>query len=519
MILLIFCPQIIYSSEISDETKKSKSFILTQLINQVQTNLSQTSNLSKGIDEYKEENFEEALEFLIKARQEDPSSSLAAFYLGLTYKQLIKYKEASVNFRDAIKLKPPVKEAIIELIEVLYNLNELKEAKDWLSVAEKEGIKPAQVEFLKGLVLLKENRNLEAIKSFEKSKQLDYSLTPAADFQIGVAYLKEKNLKEAREKFRAIVIVSPESDLAAFAREYEDAITKRLALEREWRLNAGIAYQYDDNVILNPEIEIVGIPKGEDWAAVATFSAGYAPRLSGPWTLNTQYSLYLNRHRRIETHDIMSHTLTIVPGYNFKNASLNLFLSYNYTWLNDQRYLYSISASPQLNIALGGNHIGQVSAGYSKKEFILTETFSGISIGSDEDRDADVFDASIGWIYLFSGGKGFMNLKYEFSTENTDGRNWSYIGNKGSANILIPLLANLRINISGEVFHQGYRDIHTIFDVKRKDKIYFASGVISYEFYKGASFLLQYAHIRDDSNIGIYDYKRNIYSAGIEYRF
>lgn len=45
---------------------------------------SQTTNLSKGIEDYKEENFEEALESLIEARKEDPSSSLAAFYLGLT---------------------------------------------------------------------------------------------------------------------------------------------------------------------------------------------------------------------------------------------------------------------------------------------------------------------------------------------------------------------------------------------------------------------------------------------------
>lgn len=489
---------------------------------QVQPDLPQSlrlSELSEGIEEYKDENFEEALEILIKAREENPTSSIAAFYLGLTYKQLMNYKDAAANFRDAVKLKPSVKEAIVELIEVLYNLDELKEAKEWLNVAEKEGIKPAQTAFLKGLILLKENNNLEAIKSFENSKQLDPTLTSAADFQIGVAYLKEKNLKEAREKFRAIVIVSPESDLAAFAREYEEAITKRLALEREWRLSAGLAYQYDDNVILKPELEIAGIPKGTDWAAIATFNAGYAPRLSGPWTLNTQYSFYANRHRRLETYDTMSHTLTIAPGYNFKDASLNLFLSYNYTWVNDQRYLGAISASPLLNIALGGNHIGQLSVGYSKREFLWTETPSGMPIGPDEDRDADVFDASAGWIYLFSGGKGFLNLRYEVSTENTDGTNWSNIGNKGSANILVPILGNLKMNVSGEAYLQNYRNVHTIFDIKRKDKIYTASGVLSYEFYKGASFLLQYAHIRDDSNIAIYDYKKNIYSAGIEYRF
>ncbi|MEW6675023.1 MAG: hypothetical protein AB1348_03240 [Nitrospirota bacterium] len=65
---------------------------------------SQTTNLSKGIEDYKDENFEEALESFIKAREEDPSSSVAAFYLGLTYKQLLNYKEAAVNFRDAVTL-------------------------------------------------------------------------------------------------------------------------------------------------------------------------------------------------------------------------------------------------------------------------------------------------------------------------------------------------------------------------------------------------------------------------------
>jgi hypothetical protein len=142
-----------------------------------------------------------------------------------------------------------------------------------------------------------------------------------------------------------------------------------------------------------------------------------------------------------------------------------------------------------------------------------------VPIPAEEDRDGDVFSASAGWIYLFSEGKGFLNLIYEVSTENTDGKNWSNVGNRGSANILVPILGNVKINVSGEVYLQNYRNVHTIFDIKRKDKTYTASGVLSYEFYSGASFLLQYAHIRDDSNIAIYDYNRNIYTAGIEYRF
>ena len=115
--------------------------------------------LDKGIAEYKAENFEEALELLIKAREQQSASSLAAFYLGMTYKQMGDLKEAAKNLKEAILLTPSVIDAYAELIEVLYNQNELKEAKDWIAKAEKEGIKPANISFLKGLVLSKENKN------------------------------------------------------------------------------------------------------------------------------------------------------------------------------------------------------------------------------------------------------------------------------------------------------------------------------------------------------------------------
>lgn len=488
---------------------------------------SQTTNLSKGIEDYKEENFEEALESLIKAREEDPNSSLAAFYLGLTYKQLMNYKEAAKNLRDAVTLKPMVKEAVIELVETLYNLNELEEAKKWLDVAEKEDIKPAQSAFLKGLILLKENKNLEAIKAFEESKGIDKTYTQASDFQIGNAYLKERKLIEARESFKAVVIVDPNTDLAAFAREYEDVITKRLEIiGKVWRFTAGLTYQYDDNVISKYTTAGPEIPTWEeDSAMVATIGTTYAPQLKGHWRLNIQYSLYSNIHRRIETHDIMSHTITIAPAYNFKDASLNLLLTYNHTWVKNEEYMGMVSTTPILSIALGRNHIGQLSAEYSKKEFFRTET-AGTPIDPDEDRDANAYTASAGWVYLFSEGKGFLNLRYRISKEDTDGRNWDYSGNKVDANMLIPLMERLKINLSGEVFMQDYKNIlswagtgNIAPDTKRRDSTYTASGVVSYEFYKGANFIMQYAYIRDDSNIYIYDYKRNIYSAGIEYRF
>ncbi|MBW1861368.1 MAG: hypothetical protein JRJ02_03220 [Deltaproteobacteria bacterium] len=50
----------------------------------------QAASIQKGVDQYKAENYEEAIEILIKAREEDPKSSVAAFFLGLSYKQTME---------------------------------------------------------------------------------------------------------------------------------------------------------------------------------------------------------------------------------------------------------------------------------------------------------------------------------------------------------------------------------------------------------------------------------------------
>ena len=79
--------------------------------------------LEEGIKQYQNENYEEAIEILEKVRSREPESSLAAFFLGMAYKQTIDYDKAAVNLEDALTLKPAVKEALADYINILFHLN------------------------------------------------------------------------------------------------------------------------------------------------------------------------------------------------------------------------------------------------------------------------------------------------------------------------------------------------------------------------------------------------------------
>jgi len=115
--------------------------------------------LTEGIQEYQKENFEEAIPILQKAREEEPGSSTAAFFLGLAYKQVLDFPNAATHLRDAVQMPPRIKEALVELIEVLIRINtadSLAEAKSWIAIAQDQNIEPAKVALLEGLALQQE---------------------------------------------------------------------------------------------------------------------------------------------------------------------------------------------------------------------------------------------------------------------------------------------------------------------------------------------------------------------------
>ncbi|NVL90001.1 MAG: tetratricopeptide repeat protein [Desulfobacterales bacterium] len=475
--------------------------------------------LREGIEQYKQENYEEAVDLLTKARKKAPKSSSAAFFLGMAYKQMMDYQKASKHLRDAVTLTPRIKEALVELIDVLYLWGKLDEAKKWIETAEKEEISPARIAFLKGLVLQKEGKNLEAIESFERAKSLDPKITQAVEVQVALCYLKEKDLKKAKDRFQAAVQHDPQTDLAGFARRYEDLVEKRIFLERPVRFTLGLFGQYDTNVVLKPTDASLApeITDEESSAATTTVRIDYVPIIEGPWLFNAQYSFYGNFHDKYSTtHDVISNGIYIAPGYNFGEYALNLAVRYNHTLVRGtsyKRYVDSLSAGPLLRTLAGKNSILELYAGFDKKEYFRPP------LTPEEDRDSDTLSTYISWIWLFKEG-AFFNLKYEFSDVDTDGAWWDNKGHGFSVNTSIPLIEKLKFQVSGQMLLQDYKNNHLLLDNKdkREDEIYQGSLGFTWEFFENANLVLQYTKTRTDSNIGNYDYSREVYTAGVEYK-
>lgn len=473
--------------------------------------------LERGIGLYKHENFDEALPVLEQARQEEPDSTLAAYYLGLDYKQLQNYRLAIPNLREAVTKTPKIKGALIELIDCLYQYNELEEAKKWIAEAEQEGIRPAQIAFLKGLILVKEGKHTDAVASLENAKALDHSMEQAADYQIGIAHLKSKDYGDARKAFAGVVESEGSSPLAKFATEYMEALDRREeSASKPWHFSFGTFREYDDNVVLKPDSDTVGVNIADDadWRTVTTTNTQYAFRSKDEqFGLNVGHLLYYAKQDDLGFYDTLSNTAVVQPSFYSENAVLSFPVTYTHTLVNDRSYLSTPTVSAVYNRAFGENQLGQVFAKYSYKNFLWTPSTP------DEDRDGNGAGGGLGWYTFFSKRKGFVNLRYALDQQWTEGNNWEYLGHQVNALAQVPCGDKLKFNFYGGAFFQGFSNTHTVFGVERADDVYTGSTSVAYEFFKDWEFQLQYTHIATNSNIEIYEYDRNVYGAGVEVKF
>jgi tetratricopeptide (TPR) repeat protein len=399
------------------------------------------------------------------------------------------------------------------LADVLFGMANYEEALSVIETAINEGVRPAQSNYLKGLILLRLKKNTEAVEAFKKAKELDPALTQQADFQIAAVYVQEREFKKAQETFRGLITIDPTSDWALFSKDYLEALEK---IPPPYRLNVGFGVQYDDNVLTNPIDErLVDITKQEDWKRLYSLFGEYTFLQKGPWNMKASYSLSIAQHNKSDyikkdrigkvfSQDTISHTFSLMPSYNTETSVTSLLLSYNYLEVDYTKYKQAFTVNPSYTFIISGNHLGQVSLKYRKDEYNSRWSYKkfGGYPAQAEDRDADYFSAGIGYFYTFSKGNGLFNLRTEGDINNADGKNWKYKGYKVSAGLLYPFINNrLKANIFGEVYHQDFSKTHTIYRKKRRDDIYTAQAALTYTIINPLDVTLGYTYTKTDSNI------------------
>ena len=479
-------------------------------------------SLEEGIVQYRVENFEEALALLEKARAEQPESSVPAFYLGMARKQGGDLTGAIKDLKDAATLKPPVLDAYLELADAYHVQGDDEQALKWAERSEAAGVKPGQSTFLKGVILSGLGKRDAALAAFAEAKRRDATMTQAADLQIAMIMAGSRKFSQAREALRAVVAADPNSEIASYAKEYEQSFTRILESYRPLHLAVGLNYLYDDNAISNPSNATaraaIGNPTGQrDHAFLGNFRLDYTPMPSDDLIFSAQYLLQATKYGDSNTDEenpsTIINSLTLNPGLVVDSSVLSLPVNYTHVMLKEEKYQQLYGLRPTWSWQLAPQHILQASASYTRRDMLQA------ALSPEENRDANVWGASLGHIFSYGNQGGVLAARYEWNFDKTAGGNWENRGHKFSLSALAPLAERLKLNLSGDVTLQDYLNTSTIFGVRRDDTIWFGSAGLTWNVTDNIAISAQYSHTTANSNIQVYDYDRNTFSTGVEFSF
>ncbi len=460
-------------------------------------------NLTQGIKDYNDESYEEAIHFLSLELGVEPDSLEANYYLALSYKEIEKPLKAKEHLLKTTSLSPGYKETHKKLSEVYFSLGGYKNALSELG--KYDGKDDGSLSMFRGIILLKLRDYTKATESFKNAKSINSKLTQAADYQISIAMVASSEIEKAKTLLNETILRDPNSDYGTYASFLLDRIKK--GEKSKFHLNITAIHEYDDNVILMPSDLPPGLLSGvkqNDHKQIYTLTADYKMKLSTKWSLKGGYAFYTSDHSNLEAFNIISNTISLTPSYKIKKGTLSFDFKYNHVEVEHDSYLKLYSFTPSYCFNIKGDTCFRVSAFVKQNEFLEP------AAARDEERDSLQGGGSLSYSKFILGREGFVKLSYSAYRDNTEGVNWDRNSQEGLITILIPVAVNVKFQVFSSVRHDRFRTENTFFGIKRKDSTYTSSALLSYNIAQNFKLTLQHRYIRGDSNLLVYDYKRNI---------
>lgn len=170
---------------------------------------------AKGIEVAGDSNNIAAAVPLEEAVMLDPKNDVAYAKLGELYDSRNDGGKARLNYEKALQINPELTTLYVPVGVSYLNSGEIAKAEYSLANAEKRGVADAELYNLKGMVLYKQNKNVEALTAFEKTLSLD-AQNATAKYYRGAIFDRMNQPDQSIAAYRETVATDPTYSAAWF---------------------------------------------------------------------------------------------------------------------------------------------------------------------------------------------------------------------------------------------------------------------------------------------------------------
>jgi tetratricopeptide (TPR) repeat protein len=348
------------------------------------------------------------------------------------------------------------------------------------------------------------------MKKFDDTiKYYDFILSKSPELhrvrlELARAYFEKGQYKEAKKEFEAVLATKPPPVVGQNIQRFLDMIEAH----KPWTARVSAGYVYDSNVNTGPTADSVllfGIPfelakdlkEKSDSGYAASLFLGHVLPVSRKFAWQSEFSFSHTGYNRYtdKNADILS--LSTGPSLRGDNFAFSFPFILEHTEIGSDNYSDAFGVSPQLQFSLTKKLILSPSLTLQKRQY-----------AANPDRTGTVWSAS-GLLRYNIGDNSFVQAGYRHTEEDTKR---AYLDNKSdSVNIgfYSGLPYGFSVFIQPGISWNTYRESEAAFDRARDDLQYTINTNLSKSLGKGWNITLGYTYTRNDSNLAIYDYKRN----------
>jgi tetratricopeptide (TPR) repeat protein len=486
-------------------------------------------SMTKGVLAFEDGRYDRAEELFREALTAKPGDSAAGQYLGDTLIRAKKFEPAETVYKRMVEAEPASGKALLGLGIAQYHLERYRDALANLNAAEQVLPDDPLIQYYQGLTYLRLEAFDRSQEKFDRAKALSPELAASAQYHSGIAHYRRGNIAQARAEFEAVIQTQPVSELARSAKEFlgRPEPTPTVASKR-WNLSLMTSAEWDSNVVLlpggtQPPGGSTGISRKGDYRTVLYGRGEFRAIQREDWTAGFTYGIYQSFHRTLSGFDVEDHAPSVFVQHQLGRLTLALQYVFNYTLVGRSPYLISHSIQPLVTFVESDRWLTQFLFRYQNKDF----QHGRFLINSA--RDGKNWLAGVTQYFLFADRTGFARIGYIYDTDRTGGgapdiaplpgtptnSDWAYHAHRVLAGVDLPPIWTLRVGLAFDYYRQNY-DHPNSFSLdgmtRRHDDIYIFTGSVSRNLTENLALTFQYTYTRDQNNIPVFDYSRNIYS-------
>lgn len=383
--------------------------------------------LIKGMESFKAGEYEKALDEFQKAQLALPDDPDIPFFIGLTYLEMVKPKEAIPYFKSIIERDPMYWDAYFQLGTALVTLERFEEALDYLEKLYNVQPQREDLGCLLGMATYRVGGYDDALNYLETGVSSD-RMSDVVVLYTGLTRQKLGQRKEARIEFRDLYTLDPTSPLAEPSRRLSAVLRMEEIVVRPYKFTATFRSLYDDNVRLISTEDVFGVGHRKNSFAQSVFIRGEYSLLKRPnYEINVSYGFYQTIYNSERKFDVQDH----IPGLSFiyrgkigpVGYTTRLDYSFDWVFLDYHWFVKRHTARPSLTLTAGPYFMTLLSYTYEDKNFRTRPDFRV------DDRDAVKHEAGLTQFVRTSDGRHYIKSGYYRESERTIGDNWDYDSN------------------------------------------------------------------------------------------